>query len=163
MIRLSDVKVRMQYRWRVRQRLMVLHFARLHGPTAAARRFGVTTRTIRRWRVRWRQGGLESLVPRYPRRRGRRITPRVIELVGQARASLHSAAAAPAERQGETQPWLSAELRMKELSESRGATLVSTSQVAGSRTSRNGVACRFGKRGIAPLGGRARARSNCSP
>ena len=87
MIRLSDVKVRMQYRWRVRQRLMVLHFARLHGPTAAARRFGVSVRTIRRWRVRWRQGGLEGLVPRYPRRRGRRVTPRVIELIGQARSS----------------------------------------------------------------------------
>jgi len=40
MIRLSDVKVRLQYRWTVRQRLMVIHYARLHGPTAAARRFG---------------------------------------------------------------------------------------------------------------------------
>src|SRR5439155_19546275 len=89
MIRLSDVKVRLQYRWRVRQRLMVLHFARLHGPTAAARRFGVSVRTIRRWRVRWRQeGGLEGLIPRYPRRRGRRVTPRVIELIGQARREL---------------------------------------------------------------------------
>src|SRR5437773_8277491 len=93
MIRLSDVKVRMQYRWRVRQRLMVLHFARLHGPTAAARRFGVSVRTIRRWRVRWRQGGLEGLVPRYPRRRGRRVTPRVVELVGQARRELAYGAA----------------------------------------------------------------------
>src|SRR5881296_3017556 len=72
MIRLSDVKVRLQYRWRVRQRLMVLHFARLHGPAAAGRRFGGSARTIRRWRVRWRQDGLEGLVPRYPRRRGRR-------------------------------------------------------------------------------------------
>jgi hypothetical protein len=45
MIRLSDVKVRLQYRWRVRQRLMVLHFARLRGPTAAARRCGVSART----------------------------------------------------------------------------------------------------------------------
>ncbi len=61
MIRLSDVKVRLQYRWRVRQRLMVLHFARVHGPTAAGRRFGVSVRTIRRWRVRWRQNGLEGL------------------------------------------------------------------------------------------------------
>src|SRR5438445_7438661 len=88
MIRLSDVKVRLQYRWRVRQRLMVLHFARLHGPTAAARRFGVSVRTIRRWRVRWRQDGVEGLVPRYPRRRGRRVTPRVIELIGHARREL---------------------------------------------------------------------------
>jgi transposase InsO family protein len=87
-IKLSDVKVRVQYRLRVRQRLMVLHFARLHGPTAAGRRFGVSARTIRRWRVRWREDALQGLVPRYPRRRGRRITPRVIELIGQARRDL---------------------------------------------------------------------------
>jgi len=93
MIRLSDVKVRLQYRWRVRQRLMVLHFARLHGPAAAGRRFGVSARTIRRWRVRWRQDGLEGLVPRYPRRRGRRVTPRVIELIGHARRELGYGAA----------------------------------------------------------------------
>ena len=88
MIRLSDVKVQLQYRWRVRQRLMVLHFARVHGPTAAGRRFGVSVRTIRRWRARWRQGGLAALVPRYPKRRGRRVSPRVIELVTQARREL---------------------------------------------------------------------------
>ncbi|MGH7309421.1 MAG: helix-turn-helix domain-containing protein [Candidatus Rokuibacteriota bacterium] len=87
-MKLSDVKVRLQYRLRVRQRLMVLQFARLQGPTAAGRRFGVSVRTIRRWRVRWRQDALQGLVPRYPRRRGRRISPRVIELVGQARRDL---------------------------------------------------------------------------
>jgi transposase InsO family protein len=70
-IKLSDVKVRVQYRLRVRQRLMVLHFARLHGPTAAGRRFGVSVRTIRRWRARWRQDTLQ-----------------VIELIGQARRDL---------------------------------------------------------------------------
>ena len=53
MIKLSDVKVGLQYRMRVRQRLMVLQFARLQGPTAAGRRFGVSVRTIRRWRARW--------------------------------------------------------------------------------------------------------------
>src|SRR2546429_187268 len=99
MIRLSDVKVRLQYRWRVRQRLMVLHFARLHGPAAAGRRFGVSVRTIGRWRVQWRQDGLEGLVPRYPRRRGRRVTPRVIELIGHARRELGYGAA-------RTQLWL---------------------------------------------------------
>jgi transposase InsO family protein len=88
MIKLSDVRVRLQYRWRVRQRLMVLGHAQLHGPTAAGRRFGVSARTIRRWRVRWRQDGLEGLVPRYPRRRGRRVTPRVVELVTHARREL---------------------------------------------------------------------------
>src|SRR5499425_1926399 len=89
-IKLSDVKVRLQYRWRVRQRLMVLHLARLQGPTAAGRRFGVSVRTIRRWRARWRLDALQGLVPRYPRRRGRRITPRVVELIGQARRELES-------------------------------------------------------------------------
>src|SRR5499425_2842126 len=87
-IRLIDVKVRLQYRWRVRQRLMVLQFARFHGPTAAGRRFGVSVRTIRRWRVRWRFGALQGLVPRYPRHRGRRITPGVIQLISQARREL---------------------------------------------------------------------------
>src|SRR5262244_1801091 len=87
-IKLSDVKVRLQYRWRVRQRLMVLHLARLHGAKMAGRRFGVSDRTIRRWRVRWRQEALQGLVPRYPRRRGRRITPRVVELIGHARREL---------------------------------------------------------------------------
>ena len=87
-IRLSDVKVRQQYRERVRYRLMVLYCARLHGTKAAARRYGVTPRTIRRWRVRWRQGGLEGLVPRYPQRRGRRVTDRVVELVAYARREL---------------------------------------------------------------------------
>src|SRR5215470_4787486 len=87
-IKLSDVKVRLQYRLRVRQRLMILHFAGLHGPTAAGRRFGVSVRTIRRWRARWRLDALQGLVPRYPRRRGRRITPRVVELIGQARREL---------------------------------------------------------------------------
>jgi transposase len=84
-IKLSDVKVRLQYRWRVRQRLMVIHFAWLEGPTAAGRRFGVS---VRRWRVRWREGAVQGLVPRYPRHRGRRITPRVVELIGLARRDL---------------------------------------------------------------------------
>src|SRR5215510_2856615 len=87
-IRLSDVKVRLQYRWRVRQRLMVLQFAGLHGPTAAGRRFGVSARTIRRWRVSWRLRALQGIVPRYPRHRGRLITPPVVELIGQARREL---------------------------------------------------------------------------
>ena len=71
MIRLSDVKVRVQYRKRVRYRLM----------------------------VRWRQGGLEGLVPRYPQRRGRRATDRVVELVAYARRELAYGAA-------RTQLWL---------------------------------------------------------
>ena len=99
MIRLSDVKVRPQYRERVRHRLMVLYCARMHGTKTAARRYGVTVRTIRRWRRRWREGGLEGLVPRYPQRRGRRVTERVVELVAHARRELAYGAA-------RTQLWL---------------------------------------------------------
>jgi hypothetical protein len=35
MIKLSDVKVRPQYRTRVRYRLLVLQYAQAHGPAAA--------------------------------------------------------------------------------------------------------------------------------
>ena len=38
--------------------------------------------------ARWRQDAVQGLVPRYPRRRGRRITPRIVELIGQARRDL---------------------------------------------------------------------------
>src|SRR2546430_1253348 len=99
MIRLSDVKVRLQYRWRARQRVMVLHFARLHGPTAAARAIrreredgSALARTVAPGEPRGPGPGL-------PRRRGRRVTPRVIELVGQARRDLGYGAA-------RTQLWL---------------------------------------------------------
>jgi transposase len=93
MIKLSDVKVRMQYRVRVRHRLLVLDLARQHGPTAAGRRFGVTPRTVRRWRKRWRLGGLEGLVPCYPHRRGRRVSAAAIELIGHARRDMGYGAA----------------------------------------------------------------------
>ena len=57
MIRLTDVKVAPQYRERVRHRLVVLGYAGTHGPTAAGRRYGVSARTVRRWRKRWGQKG----------------------------------------------------------------------------------------------------------
>ena len=93
MVKLSDVKVRPLYRRRVRFRLIVIEYARQHGPTAASRRFGVSVRTIRRWRVRWRVGGLTGLVPRYPHRRAPRLTAEVIELIRQARRELGYGAA----------------------------------------------------------------------
>jgi len=88
MIRLSDVKVRPQYRTRVRYRLLVLEYAGKHGKTAAGRHYAISARTIQRWRRRWRSGGLGALEPRYPRRRQRRIAPAVIELIRQARQEL---------------------------------------------------------------------------
>src|SRR5437870_6435243 len=88
MIKLSDVKVRPQYRTRVRYRLVVLEYAWEHGPAAAGRHYGISARTIRRWRKRWRRGGVEGLVPSYPRHRPRRVTPATIELIRQARLEL---------------------------------------------------------------------------
>ena len=88
MVKLSDVKVVPQYRERVRRRLLVLAYAGEHGPTVAGRRYGMSPRTVRRWRKRWRADGLQGLVPRYPRRRSRRVRSEVLELVRQARQDL---------------------------------------------------------------------------
>ena|SRR6266404_4894653 len=85
MIKLGDVKVRLQYRTRVRYRLLVLEYAGQHGPAAAGRHYGLSARTIRRWRKRWRQSGVGGLVPSYPRHRARRVPPAAIELIRQAR------------------------------------------------------------------------------
>jgi len=85
MIKLSDVKVRPQYRTRVRYRLLVLEYAWQHGLAAAGRHYGLSARTIRRWRKRWRRGGIEGLVPSYPRHRARRVSPAAVELMRQAR------------------------------------------------------------------------------
>src|ERR1700730_14954174 len=72
MIKLSDVKVRPQYRTRVRYRLVVLEYAWEHGPAAAGRHYGLSARTIRRWRKRWRRRGVEGPVRQTPGRGARR-------------------------------------------------------------------------------------------
>jgi transposase len=63
MIKLSDVKVGAQYRTRVRYRLVVLEYAGERGAAAAGRHYGISARRIRRWRKRWRRGGIEGLMP----------------------------------------------------------------------------------------------------
>jgi hypothetical protein len=78
MIKLSDVKVRPRYRTRVRYRLDAWE----HGPAAAGRHYGLSAR---RWRKRWRRGGVEGLVPSYPRHRARRVSPAAVELIRHAR------------------------------------------------------------------------------
>ena len=94
MVKLSDLKaVRPVYRIRVRYRLLVLEYARSHGLAAAGRHYGLSSRTVRRWRVRWRALGLAGLVPRYPRRRQRRVRPEVVELIRHARQELAYGAA----------------------------------------------------------------------
>jgi transposase len=81
MIKLSDVKVRGQYRTRVRYRLVVLEYVGAREAAAASRHYGISARTIRQWRNRWRRGGIEGLVPTYPRRRPRRVPPAAIEWI----------------------------------------------------------------------------------
>lgn len=94
MVKLSDLKgVRPLYRIRVRYRLLVLEYARSHGLAAAGRHYGLSSRTVRRWRVRWRALGLAGLVPRYPRRRQRRVKPEVVDLIRHARQELAYGAA----------------------------------------------------------------------
>jgi transposase InsO family protein len=93
MIKLSEVKVRPQYRTWVRHRLIVLEYAWAHGPAAAGRHYRISARTIRRWRRRWRSSGVEGLVPSYPRHRPRQVPPTAIELVRHARQELGYGAA----------------------------------------------------------------------
>ena len=94
MVKLSALtSIPAPYRLRVRYRLTVLAYATEHGPTAAARRYGVCPRTVRRWRVRWRAAGLAGLIPRYPRRRASRLRPEIIQYIHHARATLQYGAA----------------------------------------------------------------------
>ena len=94
MVKLSVLKgIRGQYRLRVRYRLAVLEYAMAHGPTGAARRYGICPRTVLRWRARWRAEGLAGLVPRYPRRRASRLRPEVVAHIRHARETLRYGAA----------------------------------------------------------------------
>src|SRR5215471_10077834 len=65
MIKLSDVKVRPQYRTWVRYRLTVLEYAGAHGATAAGLHYRISARTIRRLRpqAEWRRRRLGGLLP----------------------------------------------------------------------------------------------------
>jgi hypothetical protein len=65
----------------VRYRLVVLEYAGQRGAAAAGRHYGISARTIRRWRDRSRRGGIEGLVPTYPRHRPRRVAPAAIEVI----------------------------------------------------------------------------------
>jgi transposase len=74
-----------EYRLRVQQRVVVIEFALRRGVRPAGRRFGFTSRTVRRWKQRWRAAGIRGLIPRYPARRKRRIAEPLIELIRHAR------------------------------------------------------------------------------
>jgi transposase len=65
--------------------MAVLEYAAVHGIRPAAARFGLDRKTVRAWRRRLREAGTAGLVPRYPKRRRRRIPDQVVELIVHAR------------------------------------------------------------------------------
>ena len=80
-----DRSISRGYRWKVQGRLAVLEYAAVHGLKPAAARFGLDRKTVRQWRDRAREAGAPGLVPRYPKRRRRRIPLEVVELIAHAR------------------------------------------------------------------------------
>jgi hypothetical protein len=51
----------------------------------AAERFGLDRKTVREWRERAKAEGEVGLVPRYPKRRARRISEETVRLIVEAR------------------------------------------------------------------------------
>jgi transposase len=82
---MSEPAIPSRFRLRVKQRLTVLTYAEEHGVKPASRHFGLNYKTVRRWRIRHQTHGVLGLVPRYPKRRRRRVAPEVIPLVKEAR------------------------------------------------------------------------------
>jgi transposase len=82
---MPDAVVPIRYRLRVKQRLVVLAYAEEHGLKPAARHFALSRTTVRGWRDRHRAQGFPGLLPRYPKRRRRRVAVEVIPLVKVAR------------------------------------------------------------------------------
>ncbi len=80
-----DLSISRGYRWKVQGRMAVLEYAAVHGLKPAAARFGLDRKTVRQWRDRAREAGAPGLVPRYPKRRRRRIPGEVVELIAHAR------------------------------------------------------------------------------
>jgi transposase InsO family protein len=93
------VGIAAQYRLRVKQRRQVVDYATEHGIKPASRHFGLDRRTIRAWVRRWRAGGDQGLVPRYPATRKHRVPEATRALMRQARTEHRYGAA-------RTQVWL---------------------------------------------------------
>src|SRR4030095_15181892 len=92
---MSEPAIPSRFRLRVKQRLTVLTYAEEHGVKPASRHFGLNYKTVRRWRIRHQTHGVLGLVPRYPKRRRRRVAPEVIPLVKEARLEPPVCAAPP--------------------------------------------------------------------
>jgi transposase len=70
-----------KHRWKVQGRVAVLEYASAHGLKPAAERFGLDRKTVREWRDRAKAAGEAGLVPRYPKRRPRRIPDETVCLI----------------------------------------------------------------------------------
>lgn len=70
-----------KYRLRVKQRLAVIRYVETYGIKPASRYFGLARHTVRRWWRDWQRAGEPGLVPRYPKRRTRRISENVVALI----------------------------------------------------------------------------------
>ena len=79
---------RRRYRLKVRERMVIIEQALLHGVRPTAHRFRLNRKTVRDWRDRFRAQGPDGLIPRYPDRRKRRIAPEIVPLVEHARREL---------------------------------------------------------------------------
>lgn len=95
----SDVRIPSRYQLRVKQRVAVVQYVQVHGIKPASRYFGLARHTVRRWWRDWQREGELGLVPRYPKRRRRRINDDVIRLIRIARTEHEYGA-------GRTRIWL---------------------------------------------------------
>ena len=82
---MSPRSIPAQYRVRVKQRMVIVAYAREHGIKPASRHFGFARRTVRTWLRRWKAGGEAGLIPKYPRQKKRRLPAATIELIRVAR------------------------------------------------------------------------------
>jgi transposase InsO family protein len=79
---------RARYRLKIRERMVILEQALLHGLKPTAHRFRLDRKTIREWRDRFRAHGPDGLIPQYPDRKRSRVGPEVVPLVEHARREL---------------------------------------------------------------------------
>jgi transposase InsO family protein len=92
-------RIAKRHRFRVNQRRRVVEYALEYGIKPAGRHFGLARRTVRTWVRRWKAGGAEGLVPRYPATRKRRLPETTRALIRVARVDHRYGAA-------RTQIWL---------------------------------------------------------
>ena len=79
---------RARYRLKIRERMVIIEQALLHGLKPTAQRFRLNRKTVREWRDRFRVQGPNGLIPQHPDRKRRRIAPEVLPLVEHARREL---------------------------------------------------------------------------